>query len=81
MLTVLFVFCFYVSNVNTPLFVPLIPDTAVPIPKYAVPPSMAMGEFSTPTACEAAGQAFVAEMKLKAAPNVLVAGYKCMKKA
>ena len=80
MLHVLFVFCFYVSNVNTPLFVPLIPDVVV-APKFSVPPSMAMGEFSTPLACEAAGQAFVAEMKAKALPNLVVAGYKCAKKA
>jgi len=81
MLTVLTIWIFYVSNVNTPLFVPLATTTAVPTPLYAVPPAIGFGEFSSATACEAAGAAIIAKIKAQAAPNQVVAGYACNKKA
>lgn len=80
-MNVLFVFFFYVSNVNAQIFVPLAPTTAIPTPQYSIPPSMAFGEFSSATACTAAGEAIIAKLKAEAAPNVVKAGYVCSKKA
>jgi len=80
-MTVLCIWIFYVSNVNAPIFVPLAPTTAVPVPQYAIPPSMAFGEFSSATACETAGQAIITKLKAEAAPNFVKVNYLCVKKA
>lgn len=78
-MTVLFIFVLYLSNVNAPM---ILTNEALPATvRYAIPPSMAMGEFSTALACETAGQAFVAKMKAAASPNMMVAGYSCAKKS
>ena len=79
-MTVLFVWCFFVSNVNAPIFVPLAP-AAAPTPQYSIPPSMAFGEFSSLTACTAAGEAIMAKLKADAAPNFVKANYLCVRKA
>lgn len=62
---------------------------AAPVPLQAlptnltllVPPSTAMGEFSSLTTCQAAGAAHLAAMQEKIKPFTVMATYTCNKKA
>lgn len=58
------------------------PITAtVTMMQYNVPPLMVSAEFSSLTACEREGAAFVAAIKKSAEPAVVNAFFRCGKKA